>query len=158
MNAIGRLFALPDFLRVIKAGEEVINPETWKNRQSLANALAVLLEREKRNSESEEVCQVAVQRKPKNAEAWFRLGNLRLARNAADEAKEAFKTCTALKPEWHEARLNLALAHNEKVNGQARAKVLLNLGREDRLDHDRLRRLVLYCAVSRKWTTQSCRL
>lgn len=43
MNAIGRLFALPDFLRVIKAGEEVINPETWKNRQSLANALAVLL-------------------------------------------------------------------------------------------------------------------
>lgn len=43
MNAIGRLFALPDFLRVIKAGEEVINPETWKTRQSLANALAVLL-------------------------------------------------------------------------------------------------------------------
>lgn len=36
----------------------------------------------------------------------------------------------------------LALAHNEKVNGQARAKVLLNLGREDRLDHDGLRRLV----------------
>jgi len=43
MNAIGRLFALPDFLRVIKAGEEVINPETWKNRQSLVNALVALL-------------------------------------------------------------------------------------------------------------------
>lgn len=36
----------------------------------------------------------------------------------------------------------VALAHNEKVNGQARAKVLLNLGRKDRLDHDGLRRLV----------------
>ena len=36
----------------------------------------------------------------------------------------------------------LALAHNEKVDGSARAKVLLNLGREDRLDQDGLRRLV----------------
>ncbi len=36
----------------------------------------------------------------------------------------------------------LALAHNEKVGGTARAKVLLNLGREDQLDQDGLRRLV----------------
>ena len=36
----------------------------------------------------------------------------------------------------------LALAHNERVGGTARAKVLLNLGREDQLDQDGLRRLV----------------
>jgi hypothetical protein len=36
----------------------------------------------------------------------------------------------------------LALAHNHRVGGATRAEVLLNLGREDRLDHDGLRRLV----------------
>ena len=36
----------------------------------------------------------------------------------------------------------VALAHNERVDGQTRARVLLNLGREDGLDTDGLRRLV----------------
>ena len=36
----------------------------------------------------------------------------------------------------------VALAHNERVNGQTRARVLVNLGREDTLDTDGLRRLV----------------
>src|SRR3954468_15190653 len=36
----------------------------------------------------------------------------------------------------------VALAHNERVAGQSRARVLLNLGREDGLDVDGLRRLV----------------
>jgi len=36
----------------------------------------------------------------------------------------------------------VALAHNERVGGQTRARVLLNLGREDGLDTDGLRRLV----------------
>jgi transposase len=36
----------------------------------------------------------------------------------------------------------LALAHNERVGASTRANVLLNLGREDRLDPDGLRRLV----------------
>ena len=36
----------------------------------------------------------------------------------------------------------VALAHNERVDGQTRARVLVNLGREDGLDVDGLRRLV----------------
>src|SRR4051812_37048928 len=36
----------------------------------------------------------------------------------------------------------LALAHNERVDGQSRARILLNLGREDDLDPAGLRRLV----------------
>ena len=36
----------------------------------------------------------------------------------------------------------LALAHNQRVGAATKAKVLLNLGREDRLDSDGLRRLV----------------
>ena len=36
----------------------------------------------------------------------------------------------------------VALAHNERTGGQTRARVLLNLGREDGLDTDGLRRLV----------------
>ena len=36
----------------------------------------------------------------------------------------------------------VALAHNERVDGQTRARVLVNLGREDALDTDGLRRLV----------------
>jgi hypothetical protein len=36
----------------------------------------------------------------------------------------------------------VALAHNERVNGQTRARVLVNLGREDDLDTEGLRRLV----------------
>lgn len=36
----------------------------------------------------------------------------------------------------------LALAHNQRVDGTTKANVLLNLGREDRLDRDGLRRLV----------------
>src|SRR4249919_1544296 len=36
----------------------------------------------------------------------------------------------------------VALAHNERVDGQTRARVLVNLGREDSLDTDGLRRLV----------------
>ena len=34
------------------------------------------------------------------------------------------------------------LAHNRRVDGVTQAEVLLNLGREDRLDRDGLRRLV----------------
>ena len=34
------------------------------------------------------------------------------------------------------------LAHNRRVDGVTQAEVLLNLGREDRLDADGLRRLV----------------
>ena len=36
----------------------------------------------------------------------------------------------------------VALAHNHRVEGRTRAQVLLNLGREDGLDHEGLRRLV----------------
>jgi hypothetical protein len=36
----------------------------------------------------------------------------------------------------------VALAHNHRIEGRTQAQVLLNLGREDRLDHDGLRRLV----------------
>src|SRR4051794_28358789 len=36
----------------------------------------------------------------------------------------------------------LALAHNRRIDGATQAQVLLNLGREDRLDADGLRRLV----------------
>jgi hypothetical protein len=36
----------------------------------------------------------------------------------------------------------LALAHNERVDGQSKARILLNLGREDELDPVGLRRLV----------------
>jgi len=36
----------------------------------------------------------------------------------------------------------LALAHNQRIGSSAQANVLLNLGREDRLDPDGLRRLV----------------
>jgi hypothetical protein len=37
----------------------------------------------------------------------------------------------------------LALAHNRRIDGTTQAQVLLNLGREDRLDPDGLRRLVV---------------
>ncbi len=36
----------------------------------------------------------------------------------------------------------LALAHNQRVGAATKANALLNLGREDRLDPDGLRRLV----------------
>lgn len=36
----------------------------------------------------------------------------------------------------------LALAHNERIEGTPTAKVLVNLGREDRLDRAGLERLV----------------
>lgn len=36
----------------------------------------------------------------------------------------------------------VTLAHNRRVEGTTRAEVLVNLGREDRLDADGLRRLV----------------
>src|SRR5437763_12564069 len=36
----------------------------------------------------------------------------------------------------------LALAHNQRVGSSTKANVLLNLGREDQLDPDGLRRLV----------------
>jgi hypothetical protein len=36
----------------------------------------------------------------------------------------------------------LALAHNRRIDGATQAQVLLNLGREDRLDPAGLRRLV----------------
>ena len=43
MNTLGRIFALPDFLKALKAGEELTNAATWKNRQALVNALSALL-------------------------------------------------------------------------------------------------------------------
>jgi hypothetical protein len=43
MNIISRIFVMPDFLKAMKAGEELTNAVTWKNRQALINALVALL-------------------------------------------------------------------------------------------------------------------
>jgi hypothetical protein len=43
MNVISRIFVMPDFLKALKAGEELTNAVTWKNRQALINALVALL-------------------------------------------------------------------------------------------------------------------
>lgn len=43
MNVISRIFVIPDFLKALKAGEELTNAVTWKNRQALINALVALL-------------------------------------------------------------------------------------------------------------------
>jgi hypothetical protein len=42
------------------------------------------------------------------------------------------------------------LAHNRRVGGTTQAQVLLNLGREDRLDTEGLRRLV--SSINRYWS------
>lgn len=42
MSAVGRIFVMPAFLRAIKSGEELANASTWKNRQSLVNAVSAL--------------------------------------------------------------------------------------------------------------------
>ncbi len=43
MNMLGRVFALPDFLRALKAGEELVNAAKVKNIQGVSSALAALL-------------------------------------------------------------------------------------------------------------------
>lgn len=46
LSTVGKLFILPAFLpaflRAMKAGEELANAETWKNRQSIINAIIIL--------------------------------------------------------------------------------------------------------------------
>ncbi len=42
LSPVGRVLVLPAFLRALKSGEELANAATWKNRQSLVNAVAAL--------------------------------------------------------------------------------------------------------------------
>lgn len=43
MSTLGRIFVMPAFLRAMKSGEELANAATWKNRQSLVNAVSALV-------------------------------------------------------------------------------------------------------------------
>ena len=74
--------------------------------------LALLLERTGKLDEAERYYKQILDRAPKEEEARFRLGYLRLQREDFRGASEAFEGCLKHRPNWPEAHANLALAYS----------------------------------------------
>ena len=89
--------------RAIQADPEALAP-LWN--------LALLLEHSGQFEEAERWYKQVLERAPKEEEARFRLGYLRLQREDYRGAAEAFEGCLKYRPAWPEAHANLALAYS----------------------------------------------
>ena len=88
--------------RAIQANPEALAP-LWN--------VALLLEHSKQNEEAERWYKMVLEKAPKEEEARFRLGYLRLQREDFRGAIEAFEGCLRYRQQWPEAYANLALAY-----------------------------------------------
>ena len=75
-----------------------------------------------RKEDAEALLEVLALRQPSNADAWFRLGNLKFDRQAYPEAANAYRAAVAAKADWPEAFLNLGLACHEAGQYEAAAE------------------------------------
>src|SRR5581483_6067455 len=74
--------------------------------------LALLFEHAGQFDEAERCYKMVLEKAPKEEEARFRLGYLRLQREDYRGAMEAFEGCIRYRPQWPEAQANLALAYS----------------------------------------------
>src|SRR5581483_7304201 len=74
--------------------------------------LALLFEHAGQFDEAERCYKMVLEKAPKEEEARFRLGYLRLKREDYRGAIEAFEGCIKHRPQWPEAQANLALAYS----------------------------------------------
>ncbi len=74
--------------------------------------VALLLENSGQLEEAERWYKAVLEKAPKEEEARFRLGYLRLQREDFRGAAEAFEGCLKYRPQWPEAYTNLALAYS----------------------------------------------
>src|ERR1017187_9611530 len=88
--------------RAIQANPEALAP-VWN--------VALLLEHSKQMEEAERWYKTVLEKAPKEEEARFRLGYLRLQREDFRGAIEAFEGCLRYRQQWPEAYANLALAY-----------------------------------------------
>ncbi len=72
--------------------------------------LALLFEHTGQSDEAERCYKMVLEKAPKEEEARFRLGYLRLRREDYRGAAEAFEGCLKYRQQWPEAQANLALA------------------------------------------------
>jgi len=100
LNDFGAAKAAYD--RAMKANPEALAP-LWN--------LALLLEHSGQLDEAERHYRQVLDRAPKEEEARFRMGFLRLQREDYRGAAEAFEGCLKYRPSWPEAHANLALAY-----------------------------------------------
>ena len=89
--------------RAIKVAPEALAP-LWN--------IALLLEHSGQFEEAERFYKQVLDRAPKEEEARFRMGYLRLQREDFRGAAEAFEGCLKYRPAWPEAHANLALAYS----------------------------------------------
>ena len=89
--------------RAIQANPEAL-PPIWN--------VALLLEHSGQTEEAERWYRQVLEKAPKEEEARFRLGYLRLQREDFRGAVEAFEGCLKYRPQWPEAHANLALAYS----------------------------------------------
>jgi len=82
--------------------------------------LALLLEHTGRTEEAERYYRQILDKAPREEEARFRLGFLRLQRQDYRGAAEAFEGCLKYRPSWPEAHANLALAYSGMPSGFTR--------------------------------------
>src|SRR5579883_2110016 len=73
--------------------------------------MALLLEHGGQFDDAERWYKTVLEKAPKEEEARFRLGYLRLQREDYRGAMEAFEGCLKYRPQWPEAQANLALAY-----------------------------------------------
>jgi tetratricopeptide (TPR) repeat protein len=95
--------ARADYDRAMAAQPDALAP-MWN--------VALLLEHAGQNDEAERWYRQVLERAPKEEEARFRMGYLRLKREDFRGAVEAFEGCLKYRPYWPEAQANLALAYS----------------------------------------------
>jgi len=83
----------------------------WPEREDLTLSLSHVFEEMELPHDAETVCVNYTKATKDKEQVWFRLGYLQLQRNAASESATSFENALAIRPDWPEAEVNLALAY-----------------------------------------------
>jgi len=103
--------------------------------------VALLLEHSGQPDEAERWFKTVLEKAPKEEEARFRLGYLRLQREDFRAAAEAFEGCLRYRPQWPEAQANLALCYTALNNRPQAERLYQQMLEADAKSVDALRGL-----------------
>lgn len=104
----GALFKSGDLVAARYCYQEAVRK--WPDREELTLMLAQILEDLGSLPEAEQVCAQYCERDSSHSQVWFHLGYVQYKREHWDDAIFSFDRALALKPDWPEAEVDLALA------------------------------------------------
>src|SRR5262249_46357251 len=103
--------------------------------------IALLYEHSDQPDEAERWYRAVLDKAPREEEARFRLGYLRLQREDYRAAADAFEGCLRYRPQWPEAQANLALCHAGLGERSQAERIYRKMLEDDEKSRDALRGL-----------------